>query len=358
MGPNRNIRVTNYVVFILVILVGIGTSWIVFYAFSLLERDGDNNQNTQILIGDLSSEHTNSPVESDDLEETLATSTQPQIRTIEELVKLRSPLERNTVLLNVLRQSDEDRVLELLAQTKQFDPPVRLQTQAFILQRLARINPLRALSEVQDFQTPRFSDLLYALFSEWVQFDLDTAVSQAKTLSHAGRLVALEGVLQERSDLTITERLEIAQQLGHEQFANNFIKQETINEALNEPERVWKEMVESAQNEPAQIKLLTEIAKIWVEQTGMGALDQIRDSLDNSPTKLLITTAVLREVTVKHPHTAFEYALNLDHDPYLESTLTVVQQWAEFDPHSVLDTISSLKQTGQSWLLLERLIWT
>ena len=37
--------------------------------------------------------------------------------------------------------------------------------------------------------------------------------------------------------------------------------QEIKSEALKEPERSWREIVEEAQNEPGQIKLLTEIAK-------------------------------------------------------------------------------------------------
>ena len=358
MSTIRLGRLTKCVVVPIVFLVGMGSSWVVFYGFSLLERDENNNQNTQIVSWDQSSETTIATVESGHLNESRTTSMLLPIRNLDEIAKLRGPLERNTVLLNVLNQSDEDQVLDLLGQTQQLDPPARLQTQAFVIQRLVKINPLRALTEVQQFQPPQFSHLLTALFREWVQFDLDSAISHAKTLSHAGKRAALRGILKERNDLTVTKRFEIAQQLGHGQFAHEFIMQEITSKALEEPERSWRKIVEEAQNEPRQIELLTETAKIWVEETGLGALDQIRQSLDNSPTKSLITTAVLREIARTNPRTAFEYAMNLDNDPQNESKFAVVQKWAESDPHGVLHAMSSMEQTGQYWLLLERLIDT
>lgn len=351
-------RLTKCMVVAIVFLVGAGSSWIVFYGFSLLELDESIDQNAQVLIENPPIETTNSTIESGDVDELLTTSTQSPIRNLDEIVKLRGPLERNTVLLNVLKQSDEDQVLDLLVQTRQLDPPARLHTQAFVIQRLVRINPLRALTEVQQFRPPRIRYLLAELFREWVQFDLDSAISRAKALSHADKHVALEVILNERSDLSVTQRFEIARQLGHEQLAHEFIMQEIKSEALKEPERSWREIVEEAQNEPGQIKLLTEIAKIWVKQSGLGVLDQMRKSLDNSLTRSLITTVALREVARTNPSTAFEYAMNLDNDPQNKSKFAVVQKWAESDPHGVLHAMSSMEHTGQYWLLLDRLIDT
>ena len=358
MSAKRNIRSTHWAVFTLVFLAGIGTSAVVFYRPSLFEHEGGNKQNNPFERGAPSSGSTILNTESTNLGEIIARATQTQISSLEEMVKLGGPLERNSVLLGVLGQSNEDQVLDLWVQTKQLDPPARIQTQALIIQKLVRIKPLLALSEVQKFQPPRISYLLTALFREWVQFDLDAAISQATTLSHDGKLAALVGILKERNDLTLTERREIARQLGHEQFANAFIKEEISRVALHEPERVWKELLAAAQIERAQVDLLTQTAQIWVEQMGIGALDQIRESLDNSPTKSFISSMVLREVAQTNPSTAFEYALKLDNDLHNNSIITVVQEWAETDPHGALDAISSVEQTKQYRLLLERLIKT
>lgn len=358
MSAKRNIRSTHWVVFTLVFLAGIGTSAVVFYGPSLIELEGGNKQNNQFERGAPSSGSTILNTESTNLGEIIARTNQAQIDSLEEMVKLGGPLERNSVLLGVLGQSDEDQVLDLWVQTKQLDPPARIQTQALIIQKLVRIKPLLALSEVQKFQPPRISYLLTTLFREWVQFDLDAAISQATTLSHDGKLAALKGILQERNDLTITESHKIGRQLGHEQFANSFIKEELSREALAEPERIWKELVAVAHDERVQIDLLTQTARIWVEQAGLGALDQIRESLENSPTKSFVSSLVLLEVARSNPNTAFEYALNLDNDPHNLSKFIVLQEWAETDPHGALDAISSVEKTKQYPLLLERLIKT
>ena len=285
-------------------------------------------------------------------------SSKVPVRGLEEIMKSRGPLERSTALLNVLREADEDQILNLLEQSKKLDPPAPIQTQALIVQRLVRVNPSSALVEVQRFNTPRFDYLLTALFSEWSQFDLNEALTHATTLSIKGKLAALEGILLERHDLGDSKRREIARQLSHEQVVFDLIKHEKLNEAIDAPGRVWKEIVKEAQNEPKQFELLAQIALIWIEKEGLGILDQILESLDNAPTRSWIANSVLSTVAQLNPNDAFEYALKLKIDPSNESKIAVIQEWVISDPRVAQDAVSSVEHYGLRQQLQECLIKT
>lgn len=278
--------------------------------------------------------------------------------TLEEIVQLGGPLERNTALHSVLTHAAEDQVLDMLETSRHLDPPAHVQTQAIILQRLARINPQSAFAQAKQFDRPRTLPLLTGLFREWSQIDLDEAVTHAATLTGDRKLAALEGVLTERSDLTNSAHREVARQLDDERYAINLITQEIISQSIDEPERVWNESVLEAKHDPKLAEMLKEIALNWVEKDGLEAMDHIIESLDNSLSRALISTAVLREVARTDPSGALRYAMTLDFDPYHDTKYAVVDEWAKSDPQNAFESISSMEQTGRKRLLMKRLIKT
>ena len=342
MKPHRKVRGLSVVVLAIVFVAGVGTSAALFYGPSFLEREDRNTKNSMIPIQDSASESETSVVESVKSDSLPANPSQTKFRELDEIANLNSPLERSTALLNVLSEANKDQVLELLEQSKQLDPLVRVQTQAVILQKLVRVNASNALTQVVKFNQLGSSDMWSALFSEWAQIDLNEAMSYASTLDNTERQTALAGILQERIDLTDQKRLEIARQLDTEQYAINMITLEKLTKSIAEPEEVWKEIVEEAQNDGNQIELLTQVAQIWVEKQGLDALDQIFATLDNSQTRSQISIAVFREIAHTNPSAAYEYCITLDKVPLRDSLLIVVEEWVMSDPQGAFDAIVSI----------------
>ena len=321
----------------------------IFYGFSFLERDDGNIDNTTVPKVDTPISSAGFADRSEKLVERIANVTHSPIYSLADIANLNSPLERSTALHNVLSEANKDQVLELLEQSKQLDSPARVQTQAVILQKLVRVNPSNALTQVAKFNQLGSSDMWSALFSEWAQFDLNEAISYASTLDNTERQAALKGILQERIDLADQQCREIARQLGNEQYAINMITSEKLSKSIAEPEEIWKEVVEEAQGDPTQIELLTQIAQLWVEKHGLEALDYIFASLDNKRTRSHISIAVFRELAHTNPSGALEHTMymeTLDRVGYWDSVLIVVEEWAKFDPHSALDAIRSISQKG------------
>ena len=344
-----------YLVLVFVFISGVGASAAFFHFSSPKLHDTDSNIPNP--VGD-STGNDDEKFPGLNALSTNVNVLKPEIETLSDIVKLKEPLARNTVLLNVLSQANEGQVLDLWNQSSQLNPPARLQTQGFILQRLVQIDPEKAVALAKELNEPRSSYLLTAIFGEWAQLNLDEAISRALTLDSSEQLAVLEGILLERIDLPDRRRRQIARELGHEQFANNLIKLERLSQSIDEPEKVWKEIVDEAQNDPEQIEILTQIAQIWVDKNGLSALDQIRTSLNNAETRSVISVEVLKKVARKKPSEAFEYSLNLDSDPYHDSKFTVVKEWAKTDPHSALEAMAKVSNEGVREALVESLVKT
>ena len=358
MTSHQKGRTLNIVVLAIVFVAGAGVSAALFYGLSFIDGTTDKVGNTVSSDGVSPSEQDTSVGEFEHAETQPTQLNQSQPLKLEEIVQLGGPQARNTALHSVLAQADEDQVLDMLETSKHLDPPTRVQTQVIILQRLARINPRSAFAQAKQFDRPRVLQLLTGLFREWSQIDLDEAVARAATLTGDRKLAALEGVLKERSDLTNSVRREISRQLNDEQYAINLITQEKISQSIDEPERVWKESVLEAKHDPKLAEMLKEIALNWVEKDGLEAMDHIIKSLDNSLTRSLISTAVLRKAARTDPSAALDYAMTLQYDPFHETKYAVVDEWAESDPQSAFDSISSMEPTGRKGILMDRLIQT
>lgn len=325
---------------------------------SSLKQKEENVRNTMKIMGNTLGQTKASKDETGYLDELPRSSSRKQNYSLDEIVELKSPIDRTTKLLNLLLQSNEDQVIEMLERSTQLERPVNVRTQAFILQKLVRINPSIALAKAQQFNPPRLSYLLNSMFREWSQIDLVEAISGAATLRSELKLAALDGILRERRDLTNDKRREIARQLDNEQHAVNLINLEKISESVGDPVKIFEEVVESTKHDSKQFEVLEQIALVWVEKIGLEALDQIIAALDNVQTKSWISKTVLGTVAQSNPSEALEYALKLDNDPSNESKIAVVQEWAISDPQEALDAISSVQQYGMRRQLQRRLITT
>ncbi len=346
-------KALNFIVLAIVFGAGVGASAFIFYALSLSERV---DKYADVATNEVTSQPINTDADASNLDEFPANNNQAQFSNLDDIEKLTGPFERNMALLSVLMQTEEDQLLFTLEQTKQLLRTTRVQTHAAILQRLVSFNPSRALSEALQFHPPRSYHLLTALFSEWAQVNLKDAISHATTLDDDRKRAALVGILQERTDLPISERREIAVQLGNEQIAINSIYMEKLSESIDAPGQLWNEIVEEAQNDAEQIEFLIQIAQIWVEKNGLDVLDQIFMSLDSSRLQTRVLNEVLREVAQRDPKGALQYTLQSDRIPYIELKRTVVAEWAKSEPKSALAAISSITQPGWRRSLTEQLV--
>ena len=289
-------------------------------------------------------------------------------QSLEEIQAIESTFERRGVLQNLLADMEEAHVTQTLTQTE--DILSRTERDAFqkvVFQRLAQLNPSLAWGRLLELNTETPStDLVRTIFQEWSRADLDQAVAQARTIGsnksqtvyigqrssgiwtmeEALKLTAVEAILDERQDLSENTLRAIARDLGNEQIAISAIVSRKLEEAIADPARAWNELAVDLQNDSRNISTMTRVARIWIEDSGLAVLDQIRQSLSNQEVREGVVTNVLVEAARKDPTNALRYALTVEDDQYHSIVQRIAGNWARTDPHAALAAASEIEEVS------------
>lgn len=352
MPPNtmktERLQLSRFALPALMFLLGIGVSSAVYWLFLALEN---SNQSTGSLSTVPDRTTTPSGVDQSAARQPTGLTEESLVRLadLEEILQINSPFDRGTALRNVLANTDEDGAFELLTQSLEL--PSRASSrelQSAIIQRLAQVNPARALSiaiKLDKRELYLADQLVPCLFREWARTNLDEAISSARSLEERIRRPALEAILQERLDLSQERLRTIARNLGNEQVAHALFLQLEIEAAIDNPDDLWNELATKLQDDTQQSWKLSNVAIAWIEKSGFDVMDQIVSTLTNSQARVQLVRDVLRRVAETDPVSAFEYALSIDDDLYNIILNGVASSWAHVDPEAALAAASQISQS-------------
>ena len=331
----------------LAFVLGIGTASAVYWLLVAPDRTDDMATITEPSSPEEQVER--ETPERIDFKETssLSQTARKTVRNLDELLAIKSAFERSVALRNLLLESNEAQVVELFSQSKDLARnDYRNSIQTVLIQRLAHLNPKRALSRALSMDSQEYSiwQFISNVFQEWAHSDLDEAVAHARSLDENWKETALRAIVQERMDLSEEILLAIARDLGNEQVAVGAITVRKIEDALEDPERAWNELALDLQNDSQHIWTIARVATTWVEQDGTGVLDQINQSLTNGDTRRWVLRSVLNDVAVSDPAGAFRFALTVDNDQYSVIASGVIDTWAQTDPQSALAAASEVEK--------------
>lgn len=291
-------------------------------------------------------------------ETSAATPEKIVLQDLDDLDQIKSSFERGLALRKLLSNSDEAQVANLLNQSHDlFSNNQRYSTQTVVIRRLAQLNPkqaLRHLREMSERHYPgRFVGLVY---QEWVHSNLDEAIAHARTLEDAWKNSALEVIVQERRDLSEEVLKSIARDLGDEQIATTAIAHRKVEDAMDNPEKAWMELAVDLQDDRENTWVISRVASAWVEQSGLGVLDQIYQSLTNSETQQWVMRNVLEDVAATDPAEAFRFALTIENDQYNMIISYVAGTWARSDPQRALAAASEIEKRTLRREMEERVV--
>ena len=271
-----------------------------------------------------------------------------RIADLDDLSEIESATERTFNLHGLLMHADESQLNSYLQQSAVMDrSALRDQIQSAVVQRLAESNPQATLKVIAGLPDRQGQQLVATVFGEWSNWDLDGALTGAKTLTESERLAALNGILASRSDLSDSLQQQIARQLGHEHFAMQTQSSDTASSSEGDPRQAWNALVNDAYEDIAQIGSLVQIAQTLVQQNGFEALDWIRDSLVDDTVLDATVRSVLHHVALSDPQAAFLQAQSISRDAQDVALPTIVEMWARSDPLVAMGRISSLKNASQ-----------
>lgn len=265
------------------------------------------------------------------------------IQSLVDLQSIESEFSRKAALYGFLKDANESSLLSLLEQTKELAPAsLQHSTQEAVLQRLTSISPIQALAQVEKFPASRQSALTTAVFMEWSQNQLDYAIASATKLDESKKVAAIRGILQARDDLSEDLRRGIARELGNEQFAFDLIAESRISEIGGDPKMTWEVLVSDEQEDMAQVVMLVETAQAWYEQSGFNALLAMQDSLSDWTTRQIVLGSTIYRMSPDELETTFDKAVANDQGGRWSMAHIVAQAWVGSDPERAFAAVSSL----------------
>ncbi|MCY3883865.1 MAG: hypothetical protein OXG24_03005 [Gammaproteobacteria bacterium] len=342
----------------LTFILGIGSASVVSW---LLLSPISNNQIADFKVPSPAEVNENVALERGNSSE-LSRSPSPTIeaiRSFDDLDEIKSSFARGLALRNFLAAADEERVVGLVVQTEGVRPNTARHTwHMSVVQRLAQLNPQRALSTVLEMQSESYwpGQFVAGIFREWAQSNLEEAVSHAGTLDENWRESALRAIVEERSDLSDEVLRTIAKDLGNEKIAVAAILQHRIENEIENPAEAWNELAIELQDDGVHMWSIARIASAWVKKSGLSAMDQIAQSLTNVEARRIVISQALPVAADTDPEGAFRYALTIENDQYNQIVGSVLRIWTRSDPHSALAAVSDIENETQRRDLVESVV--
>ncbi len=294
---------------------------------------------------------------------TAATTPSPDITTLagiqslKELEGVGSKFAQQAALYGLLQGANESKVAKLIEQSTEISPASLQHTaQHAVFQRLASIDPNKALASVENLPTHRHAPLTTAIFAEWSQNNLDVAIAGAAKLDESKKTAALRGIMQTRDDLSDDLRRGIARQLGNEQYVLDMIAQSQISEVSGDPKATWDILVNDDQQDMAQVVMLVETAQAWYEEGGFGALLSMQDSLSDWTTRHIVLGSTIHRMSHEELESAFDKAVVNDQGGRWSIANIVAQAWVAVDPERAFAAVSTLDSGELKQRLLETVV--
>lgn len=260
---------------------------------------------------------------------------------LDELVKIESNFQRTASLYAYLTDVKESDLVNLLHHTESIDrASIRSNIQTIILRKIASVDPDQAVDWIADVPKVRRLPLLKGLFHDWSISNLTQAIEGAKSLIGTDRRIALEAMLSTRDDLSSSTLLDIAEELGLEEFALLQISANQTHELLENPSAAWDVIANDDVEDTKQLDLFQLVASTWKEDDGLDVLLQAATVFPQENDRVALSK-VVEEVVGSELEEAFDYVRNLSKKDRGQLPEALAMVAARVNPEVALKEIAS-----------------
>ncbi|MCY3884558.1 MAG: hypothetical protein OXG24_06520 [Gammaproteobacteria bacterium] len=249
-------------------------------------------------------------------------------------------------LVDELDESELEAVLrELSSKTDQSTLELtRRDMQIAIFQRIASSDPNKALKLALEGNGSDRGELVRTVFDVWARTDLASAIASANDLEQKEKIAALTGVVKSQSNRSWSKIHGIARQLDiRGDLVTETIAQFANAEFIPNPQQAWIDFAIVLPPDPSEKcrELLIGLAVRWFNQDGIGAMDEIRETLFRGRFPQTIFDNILHEIAQQSPQIALDYVLNLPSRHYSTENV-VIRAWAEIDLESAREAVATV----------------
>lgn len=273
-----------------------------------------------------------------------------------ELTQYKSDFARSVALYALLEKSDREELIDLAKRSNSIDHSSRRRTtQVAIGRKIAAVDPQLALEIAMDVPMSTRAGLLFGVYHEWSTTNLDEAIASAQTLATAPAQIALQAILETRSDLSDSLRREIAGQFGREEFAYRLITEQTAASHADNPENAWQALMDDDVHNAYQLRELREAALGWVNRDGLSVLSNLFSALNHSFDSST-RGELIRSIVEIDPLAAFNHAVALPREERKLLLSSIVRVWARIEPQMALEAAANIEPVFDAESLLRDVV--
>ncbi|MYF38293.1 MAG: hypothetical protein F4219_05940 [Gammaproteobacteria bacterium] len=260
---------------------------------------------------------------------------------LDDLVKIDSTFQRTSSLYAYLDEVSENDLLDLWNRTEDIKrTSIRAHVQTTIVRKIASNNPDQALNWINDVPKIRRTPLLKALFRDWSVIKLDKAVEGAESLNGTDRRAALATILSTRQDLSSSTLIDIARELGLEEFALRQISTREVRRRTEQPSSAWDWLVHDRVDDAKQLNEFKLVASALKEEEGFDVLLQAA-SLFTGKNDRTALSIVIEDVIATELSDTFDFVRNLSIEERGELPSALAMAATRIDPEIALREIAA-----------------
>ena len=227
---------------------------------------------------------------------------------------------------------------------------VRKALQTALLERLVVNAPHVALEFALEQSRSLRTELVKTVCTEWASTDLDATLTQTKNLDEVLRAVALEGIIEARTDLRLKRLQEIGRELNLESHVVSHYIESLNMEQIKDPKTRWYELVAVPEAESVLgYEVVSRIAYMWYQEEGINVLEEILSAEAGERFQRNSINLILEFIALEDPTLAFQYAQDIPQEGVFLNfppSLRVVSVWAQMDPVAALEAVQEIEPSG------------
>lgn len=246
--------------------------------------------------------------------------------------------------------------------------------QQMLVEYLVQHSPEAALAGIAQMSDNRRQALLRVVFANWSQVNLDEALTAATKLSRADRRIAIDTVIETRSDASSEEWSSYTNEFNFVPHLENWEQELQVYEILDqEPLRAIELLARDKIDDGLQIDLFRLVAEKMYQSDSMNTILQLEDanlgvgvfdelfeqvtSHDREAALAFVSTVeesrrdslgwkLIKSWVADDEEGAFLAIKNLPMSRFRRSMFgSLAQRWGEKDPHTVLERLMEIPRS-------------
>ena len=310
------------ILFAVALLIGIGGSIVLWFVVSPGHKIAQSKDGTE--VENASPKSTPSTTR----------STSSVSAALANVLELESPTDRTIALYSLVGGMNGDQIRVLLNETLSLKASATLTSvQTTLLAELTWLDPLNALSFVDEFDVQRSVELVSTVFAEWAQFNLDDALQSTSDFDGAKKTRALWAIFFSRPDLSIVERVALVEQHGGSPIlVRRLVTESSMHQFLDQPLTALQTIIDDEIDDSQQIIALYRLTDFWYDRAGISSIGEMLDRfyyLFRDQHSLLRN--LVKKVSAFDPPAAWNHVLTLPFEVRQRLANMVVEEWGMVD---------------------------